>query len=58
MEGDKKSEYEVGGTALTSIVVPVNGIEKSSMQLQLEVIMDAEETGAVVLLQFFACCQL
>jgi len=56
MEGDKKIEYEKLRVEFISASVSVNGIEKSSMQLQFEPVIDGADVGAVE--QTFACCQL
>jgi len=45
------------GAGTISLFVSVNGVKKSSIQLQLGPLNEAEELGASVL-HVFMCCQL
>jgi hypothetical protein len=57
MKGDWKRVVTVCGAGKMSLPDAVNGMEKSSMQLQLALCTVGEE-GGNVLVQAFACCQL
>jgi len=57
MEGDRKREGYMLVVVKISMSLPVNGIEKSSIQLQFALSTEAVE-GGNVLLAAFECCQL